>query len=73
MVQTEMDRLFAFIAFWTTSRADARGQNKLRSALLYSRLMALRSLASVALSSIQAIRVYHPVNPSRRGHLYFAD
>lgn len=44
MAQTEMDRLFAFIAFWTASRAEAKepalykvkGQNKLRSALLYS-------------------------------------
>jgi hypothetical protein len=81
MAQTEMDRLFAFIAFWTASRAEAKepalnkvkGQNNLRSALLYSRLVALRSLASVALSSIQAMRVYHFINPTRRGHLYFAD
>lgn len=81
MAQTEMDRRSAFIAFWTASRAEAiepalnkvKGQNKLRSALLYSRLVALGSLASVALSSIQAVGVYHLINPSRRGHLYFAE
>jgi hypothetical protein len=90
MAQTKMDRLSAFIAFWTASRAEAKesaskipslpsglnkvkGQNELRSALLYSRLVVLRSLASVALSSIQAMGVYHLVNPSRRGHLYFAE
>jgi hypothetical protein len=28
--------LFAFIAFWASSRADAIGQNLVRSALLYS-------------------------------------
>ncbi len=90
MAQTEMDRLFAFIARWTASRAEAKepaskipslpsglikvkGQNELRPALLYSRLVALGSLASVALSSIQAMGVYHPINPLRRGHLYFAE
>jgi hypothetical protein len=50
-----------------------KGQNVLRSALLYSRLVALGSLASVALPSNQAMGVYHLVNPSRRGHLYFAE
>ena len=42
--------------------------------------MALRSLASVALSSIQASAVYHPINPFTEdistlqaiGHFYFA-
>lgn len=37
MAQIETDRLFAFSAFWATSRADAKGQNQVRSALLYSR------------------------------------
>ena len=81
MAQTDLDRVLAFIAFWTASRAGAKepasnkgiGQNELRSALLYSRLVALRSLASVALSSIQALGVYHWFNPSRRGQLYFAN
>jgi hypothetical protein len=36
MAQTEMDWPFAFIALGTTSRADQKGQNDLRSALPYS-------------------------------------
>ena len=36
MAQTKMDAAFAFIAWGTTSRADQKGQNDLRSALPYS-------------------------------------
>ena len=43
MAQIETDRLFAFIAFWATSRADAKGQNEVRSALLYSRWAGARA------------------------------
>jgi hypothetical protein len=36
MAQTEIGWPFAFIAWETTSRAGQKGQNDLRSALLYS-------------------------------------
>lgn len=37
MTQAETDRLCAFIAFLAASRAEAKGQNQVSSALPYSR------------------------------------
>jgi len=36
MAQIETGQAFAFIALQTSSRVDTKGQNELRSALLYS-------------------------------------
>jgi hypothetical protein len=80
MAQTEIERQFAFIAFWAASRATpskAKGQNILRSALLFSHWIgaqvASRSIpkrsgvgASVALSSNPAAKVYPIITPLRR-------
>jgi hypothetical protein len=59
MAMINDQRRFAFIAFWTTGRADNKGR---AISTLPCRLvtpMALRSLASVALSSIWVFLFYY--------------
>jgi hypothetical protein len=73
MSMTDSARAFAFTALPTSSRAEQKGQNHLRSALPYSHLIGARvarQRCPILQSGTRSIFAYQPLS---RGHLYFAD
>jgi len=72
MAMIEAWRCFAFFALGTTSRAEKRAELLALPCCIVTKT-ALRSLASVALSSVSVSLILPPILSTRIGHLYFGE